>query len=1127
MAEITRQQNLLVAEDWKKVYQSFRNADFQAYDYETLRKAMIDYLRTYYPEDFNDFIESSEYIALIDLIAFLGQSLAFRADLNARENYIDTAERRDSILRLARLISYNAKRNKTATGFLKFESVSTTESISDSEGINLANRVINWNDTTNPNWSEQFITVLNAGMVKGQRTGKPGNSTTINGIKNDEYKINLSAGTNNIFPFQTQVQGSNVNFEVVGATTQNQSYVYEVAPNTAGTFNILYRNDNQGNASNDTGWFLYFKQGTRKALTLNLAESLVNRVVSVNDDNINDSDLWVYKVDNNGLVNEAWTQVPSVGASNVAYNKLSQTNRKLYEVNTRLNDQIDLVFGDGVFSEIPQGNFRVYYRTSNNLTYKITPDEITNVSFSFPYQNKNNRTETLTVVASLKYTVANGMARETINEIKTRAPQQYYTQNRMVNGEDYNIVPFTQFSNILKAKAVNRTSSGISRFLDVLDTTGKYSSTNIFCQDGILFEKSKIQSFDFEWTTTSDIQQVIEGDLTSILISKQLLHFYYANSARYVPSALTYFKQSTIESNKSSGMFNNAIDGLGADYAVGPLASDTYLKNIKVGSVIKFYAGVGKYFDNNRVIQTGTITNEGEVTYIYATVVSLDGDGVYDTTELSVYKVGPVVFNDIIPTGAQVVEIIPSFTNSLTSLVRQDITTKIREYKDFGLGYDQVNLAWYLINAEDLDTTSDFSQTYAQNTSTSNLDASWVIRFETDGNIYTTYYRTLDYYFESELETRFYFDKNQRIYDPASGYVITDTVNVLRFNTQPDSATPFYSNIPLRIYDNVVEDDGFENNKKIRVTYNDFDDDGIPDNPDFFTDIVKPLVSPTTKRIYYEITNSGNIPMPAGTVVTTYSTLASINTNKTRYLNGTVFYAETDATFYVLTVNGSLRTVAVSTDYTYETGRQSIYFQYRHNSPNNRRIDPAPNNIIDLYLLTKNYDTDYRAWLSDTTGKVSSPVEATSEELRLEFEDLENYKMISDTIIFNNVRFKPLFGAKADIEFQAKFKIVKSEGTLLSDTEIKLRAVTSLNNYFSNENWDFGETFYYTELSAYMHKILAGAVSSIVLVPKDSSKTFGSLFQVNAEPDQIFVNAATVDDIEIIAAITPKQLNQA
>ena len=51
---------------------------------------MINYLRTNYPEDFNDYIESSEYLALIDLIAFLGQNIAFRVDLNARENYLRT-----------------------------------------------------------------------------------------------------------------------------------------------------------------------------------------------------------------------------------------------------------------------------------------------------------------------------------------------------------------------------------------------------------------------------------------------------------------------------------------------------------------------------------------------------------------------------------------------------------------------------------------------------------------------------------------------------------------------------------------------------------------------------------------------------------------------------------------------------------------------------------------------------------------------------------------------------------------------------------------------------------------------------------------------------------------------------
>jgi len=59
----------------------------------------------------------------------------------------------------------------------------------------------------------------------------------------------------------------------------------------------------------------------------------------------------------------------------------------------------------------------------------------------------------------------------------------------MVTGEDYNVLPYTTFSNILKIKAVNRSSSGISRYLDVVDSTGKYSSTNIFAQDGIIYTR--------------------------------------------------------------------------------------------------------------------------------------------------------------------------------------------------------------------------------------------------------------------------------------------------------------------------------------------------------------------------------------------------------------------------------------------------------------------------------------------------------------------------------------------------------------------------------------------------------------------------------------------------------------
>jgi hypothetical protein len=119
-----------------RIYQTYREADFQSYDFETLRKSFVDYLRLYYPETFNDYIESSEFIALLDVMAFMGQSLAFRTDLNTRENYLDTAERRDSVVRLANLVSYTAKRNTEASGYLKVFSVSTTENIIDFNGIN-------------------------------------------------------------------------------------------------------------------------------------------------------------------------------------------------------------------------------------------------------------------------------------------------------------------------------------------------------------------------------------------------------------------------------------------------------------------------------------------------------------------------------------------------------------------------------------------------------------------------------------------------------------------------------------------------------------------------------------------------------------------------------------------------------------------------------------------------------------------------------------------------------------------------------------------------------------------------------------------------------------------------------
>jgi len=86
------------------------------------------------------------------MIAFLGQNLSFRIDLNARENFLETAERRESILRLARMLAYNPRRNQCANGLLKITTVKSTENIYDSNGLNLATTTVKWNDHTNINY---------------------------------------------------------------------------------------------------------------------------------------------------------------------------------------------------------------------------------------------------------------------------------------------------------------------------------------------------------------------------------------------------------------------------------------------------------------------------------------------------------------------------------------------------------------------------------------------------------------------------------------------------------------------------------------------------------------------------------------------------------------------------------------------------------------------------------------------------------------------------------------------------------------------------------------------------------------------------------------------------------------
>jgi hypothetical protein len=69
---------------------------------------------------------------------------------------------------------------------------------------------------------------------------------------------------------------------------------------------LLYRNDQLGFGSGDTGFFFLFKQGTLQNQDFNLAEAIPNRAVNINIDGINNEDYWLYELTDIGTISSEW-----------------------------------------------------------------------------------------------------------------------------------------------------------------------------------------------------------------------------------------------------------------------------------------------------------------------------------------------------------------------------------------------------------------------------------------------------------------------------------------------------------------------------------------------------------------------------------------------------------------------------------------------------------------------------------------------------------------------------------------------------------------------------------------------------------------------------------------------------
>jgi hypothetical protein len=473
-----------------------------------------------------------------------------------------------------------------------------------------------------------------------------------------------------------------------------------------------------------------------------------------------------------------------------------------------------------------------------------------------------------------------------------------------------------------------------------------------------------------------------------------------------------------------------------------------------------------------------------------------------------------------------------NFNTAFTSdpAIKRQIFDRLRLGQTFGLGFDFVNAAWYVMDSSDMAVSDnmlggDFPDYEFSPVDYSHGDTSWVLYCEFNPDCWRLYGRGLAYVFESERSCKFFFINESTSIDPQTGRIGVDTIKLLK---RPNGLP---AHLQLKLEKPYVYSDGYLDPNKVRVRLFDSNADGIYDHPDSYylaggdTSLMVHRVTYTTdgyayERLVRELESAQEFPL-APLEYGYVATGSAISLYRGQDNNINLAVIDSGGAHATLTVNPNLQSVG-NQSFRVRNGANELAFQWKHFAPSTHRIDPAVSNIIDMFVLTRDYNDAMLAWRNAGAVAGFMPKPPSELQLRQTFNQLSEFKMFSDEMIWRPVKFKLLFGDTAPIELQAKFKVVKMNGSSLSDGEIRSKVVQSIHNFFDVNMWEFGETFFFSELGAYIHRQLSTAISSVEIVPTRGS--FGKLREIKNQPDELFFATAEVGDVEIISANTPLNL---
>jgi len=428
-----------------------KNIKYTNKSFSDFKASLQEFAKTYFPDTYNDFSESSPGNMFIEMASYVGDVSSFYIDSQIQENFLNLAKEKESLYNLAYSFGYRPKASYASNTIV--------------DVYQLIPSITNGGGTSSPNLNYSLLIPENTILTSNSDTQKflltenidfsDTGSAEISYVDSNYYLIKKSSKAisaeikTSTFTFTnpekfTSIAVEDINIlQILEVKDSDNNIWYEVPYLAQETIPNPIQNSASG--SDNINYLLDFKKVSRRFVTRlkpnNKLELQFGAGMSVN--NLDTTILPTPDNINLGLI-------PSVANNIDNYNKASIFYTKSYGLvpqNTTLT--VKYLVGGGVSSNIPV----------NSLT---TIDD-TNIIFKYGTPVSGS-VEVLNSIACNNPTPATGgRGYDTIEEIRLNSLNAYSSQNRTVTKEDYIMRALSmpsKYGTVAKAYITQETYSG-------------------------------------------------------------------------------------------------------------------------------------------------------------------------------------------------------------------------------------------------------------------------------------------------------------------------------------------------------------------------------------------------------------------------------------------------------------------------------------------------------------------------------------------------------------------------------------------------------------------------------------------------------------------------------------------